>query len=77
MFLFASSQTQVTSGYVCIEIEPTTNIYGGHDCKNWAVMQQQKPLLPDLTMAEANELSIYFVYVLVLAFAFNFLSKQI
>ncbi len=65
--------------YECARLEQTSNIYGGYDCDEWVEVQQQEvvPLLPPLTIAQVNDISIQCCLLLVLASSFRFFSKLI
>lgn len=55
--------------YVCVDLVATTD--GSYICQTWEVLPDQPPLLPDLTMAEANEIAVAIVTLFVICFGWS------
>ncbi len=67
--------------YECVQLERVNNIYGGQDCDRWIEVKnhehQSQPLLPSLTIAQANEIALYCCLLIVLAWGFRLIGKLI
>lgn len=60
--------------YVCAELEKVKNIYGGYDCKTWAVQQST---LTDLAITgeQALGLTSMAVTLFMLVFSYKIVKK--
>lgn len=62
--------------YVCTQLD-TDPFSGSQQCLNWAELPSTPPILPDLTIAQANTLAAAMITVLAIAWCFKTLAQYL
>ena len=57
------------ANYVCAEL--TTSMMGNTTCQTWVELAEPTPLIPEISKADADAITLAIIYVLVIAWGWR------